>query len=195
LHFEAGREDCYARASHPKRLLVARIKKLPELGWRYDAVLFGYVTADEPKQRLYAPGGSDIIVAGEVSNSGEAASIARSWQLMVRMAGEQEIRPTNLLAPGRTTFQAGPTKEFLRMSFKDYLPEVTTTEAIVPGNNKVGFLVFAVKRVTQKRMMGAGNTLTLSFEDVTGRAYKFDFVTTGARDLPRVQIPGMTRVK
>jgi hypothetical protein len=170
-------------------------KKFPDLRWRYDVEEFGYLRDDETKQKKYAPGGSNIIVAGEVSNVGEMPSIARNWQLTVRMAGEQQIRLTNMLAPGRTTLRTGPPKQdFLEMSFKDYLPEVTTTEAIASGFNKVGFVVFAIPHITDRQIGKAGNTLTLGFEDVTGRAYKFDLITTGAMDQLHVSIPGMIRV-
>jgi hypothetical protein len=180
----------------PRPTAVSNAQRLPELKWLWRAEVFGQFADVDTGEKKFAPGGCDIIVVGEVSNSGEMPSIARNWQLTVKMKGERKVRSTNLIAPGRKTLQIGPPSQgFPELSFRDYLPEITATEAIPSGSNKVGFIVFAVDDLSGDQLLAAGNRLTLSFEDVEEKSYKFDSVTTGKKaDFRHIGFPGMTKV-
>jgi len=168
--------------------------KLPDLKWRYDLEIYGDVK-DPAGQKIF-PNGHNIIIAGEISNVGEVASIARDWNLTVRMVGEETERQTNLIGPfpskGEFVNGLGGVPHNVEMSFENYLPESTTTEPLIPGSNKPGFLIFGIKGVALNRLEAGGNTFTMGFGDVTGKVYKFDLVTPRAGQLPpHFAIPGM----
>jgi hypothetical protein len=168
--------------------------KLPDLKWRYDLEMYGDVR-DPAGQKIF-PNGHNIIIVGEISNVGEVASIARDWNLTVKMVGEETEMQTNLVGPfpSKGKFANGlvGAPHNVEMSFEDYLPESTTTEPLIPGSNKPGFLIFGIKGIALNRLEAEGNIFTMGFSDVTGKVYKFDLVTSHAGQLPpHIAIPGM----
>jgi hypothetical protein len=168
----------------------AKEAALPDLHWSFGMVDLSDIESEDGK--LLYPTGTTLQVIGTVTNAGPVPSIVSDWELNVRLVGESEFRPTELLLFGDSSKMImGKNANAEKLSFKDgYLPEVTATTPVAAGAGKAGFMVFVLGHVPRESVRKLGTVVILSFRDVKRRKYSFDLTLeqhfTGPRSIPGI---------
>jgi len=146
----------------------------PDLKWSFGIAHVGEI--QRPDNKPIVQGGSTILVMGTVSNAGGMPSTVKSWRLSVRLPDERQVRNTDLVIfRNATEVVSGIDAEHAQtLDFKkDYFPDITVNEPILPGHSRPGFVIFALRGVPKERIR-VGTVVTLCFNDVRDEKYCFD---------------------